>query len=257
ECDGLQITPLPAAETPASSADTEPRRRAQDREEATVIRVAVDKVDHLVNLVGELVTTQTMLVQAVTDRSPEGLVRVEEAVARMDRHARDLHHGILGVRMVSVRTLFARFPRVVRDLARAMDKRVVVEFAGEDTELDKSVIEKIGDPLLHLVRNAVDHGLEPPAERVAAGKAETGRIRLEASQRGGSVYIEVGDDGRGLSRERLLARGRALGLVDAGATPADEDLFALIFRPGFSTTETVNEVSGRGVGMDVVKRNVE
>ncbi len=145
----------------------------------------------------------------------------------------------------------------MRDLAEAVRKQVVVELAGEETELDKSVIEKIGDPLLHLVRNAIDHGLEAPAARQAAGKPVTGRVRLEASQQGGSVYIEVSDDGRGLDRERILSRARAHGLVGAGETPSDQEVFALIFRPGFSTAETVSEISGRGVGMDVVKQNVE
>jgi len=251
------LIPPPAIEPAIPATGEPPRRRASDREEATAIRVAVDKVDRLVDLVGELVTTQTMLAQAVADDTPDGMVKVHEMVARMDRHARELHHNVLAVRMVSVRTLFARFPRFVRDLAEAMRKRVVVELAGEETELDKSVIEKIGDPLLHLVRNAIDHGLESPAARLAAGKPVTGRVRLEASQRGGSVYIEVGDDGRGLDRERILSRGRAQGLVRAGETPSDEEVFALIFRPGFSTAETVSEISGRGVGMDVVKQNVE
>ncbi len=248
------LIPPPAIEPAIPGTGESPRRRASDREEATAIRVAVDKVDRLVDLVGELVTTQTMLAQAVADDTPDGMVKVHEMVARMDRHARELHHNVLAVRMVSVRTLFARFPRFVRDLAEAMRKRVVVELAGEETELDKSVIEKIGDPLLHLVRNAIDHGLESPAARLAAGKPVTGRVRLEASQRGGSVYIEVCDDGRGLDRERILSRGRAQGLVRAGETPSDEEVFALIFRPGFSTAETVSEISGRGVGMDVVKQ---
>ncbi len=254
---GLRIMPVPAVEAVAAPLGEWPRRRASDRDEAAVIRVAVDKVDRLLNLVGELVTTQTMLAQAVTDLSADGFAKVQEAVARMDRHARDLHHSILGVRMVSVKTLFARFPRLVRDLAQAAGKQVAVELCGEETEIDKSVIEKIGDPLQHLVRNAVDHGLEPAADRREAGKPEIGRVRLEAYQRGGSVYIDVSDDGRGLDRDRILTLARARGLVAAGENPSDEDVFALIFRPGFSTAATVSEVSGRGVGMDVVKRSVE
>jgi two-component system chemotaxis sensor kinase CheA len=257
EPDGLRITRLPGTEAAAPAPSEPPRRRAHDRDEATVIRVAVDKVDRLVNLVGELVTTQSMLAQAVTDRSPDAFAKIEEAVALMDRHTRDLHHSILGVRMVSVKTLFARFPRFVRDLAQALGKQAVVELSGEETELDKSVIEKIGDPLLHLVRNAIDHGLELPADRRAAGKAETGQLRLLAYQRGGNVYIEVSDDGRGLDRDRIVTRARAQGLVTPGEAPSDEEIFALIFHPGFSTASTVSEVSGRGVGMDVVKQNVE
>jgi two-component system chemotaxis sensor kinase CheA len=234
-----------------------PRRRATDRDEATAIRVSVDKVDRLVNLAGELVTTQSMLAQMVADLTPTGIAKVQESVGRMDRHVRELHHSVLAVRMVSVRTLFARFPRFVRDLAESVGKHAVVELAGEETELDKSVIEKIADPLLHLVRNAIDHGLENPEGRRAAGKPAIGSVRLDASQRGGSIYIEVSDDGRGLDRDRILSRGRAQGLVAPGENPSDEDVFALIFRPGFSTAETVSELSGRGVGMDVVKRNVE
>ena len=250
-------TPQPARAPAGPGAVELPTRRASDREEATVIRVSVDKVDRLVDLVGELVTAQSMLAESAGDDAPEVLAKVREAVARMDRHVRELHHSVLAVRMVSVRTLFARFPRFVRDLVEGLGKQAALELAGEDTELDKSVIEKIGDPLLHLVRNAIDHGLERPEGRRAAGKPEIGRLRLEASQHGGSVYIEVSDDGRGLDRERILRRGRALGLVAEGEEPSDEDVFALIFRPGFSTAETISEISGRGVGMDVVKRNVE
>jgi two-component system chemotaxis sensor kinase CheA len=250
-----QVAP---AETPrAEPGAEEPRRRASDRDEATVIRVSVDKVDRLVDLAGELITTQSMLALMATDLTPTGIVKVQESVARMDRHVRELHHSVLAVRMVSVRTLFARFPRFVRDLAETVGKQAVVELVGEETELDKSVIEKIGDPLLHLIRNAIDHGLESPDARRAAGKAPIGCVRLDASQRGGSVYIEVSDDGRGLDRDRILSRGRTQGLVAPGENPSDEEVFALIFRPGFSTADTITELSGRGVGMDVVKRNVE
>lgn len=254
--------PIPRLEPPALDAVTvgpaeQPRRRASDRDEATAIRVSVDKVDRLVNLAGELITTQSMLAQMVADVTPSGIAKVQESVARMDRHVRELHHSVLAVRMVSVRTLFARFPRFVRDLAESVGKEAIVELAGEETELDKSVIEKIADPLLHLVRNAIDHGLETPEGRRAAGKPAIGRVGLDAHQRGGSVYIEVRDDGRGLDRDRILSRGRAQGLVGPGENLSDQDVFSLIFRPGFSTAETVSELSGRGVGMDVVKRNVE
>lgn len=247
----------PALDRVTAGPAEEPRRRASDRDEATVIRVAVDKVDRLVNLAGELITTQSMLALVATDLTPAGIVKVQESVAHMDRHVRELHHSVLAVRMVSVRTLFARFPRFVRDLAETVGKQVAVELVGEETELDKSVIEKIGDPLLHLVRNAIDHGLESPDARRAAGKAPIGRVRLDARQRGGSVYIEVSDDGRGLDRDRILSRGRTQGLVAPGENPSDDDVFALIFRPAFSTADTITELSGRGVGMDVVKRNVE
>jgi two-component system, chemotaxis family, sensor kinase CheA len=249
-----RVTLLPPSST--SAVPEPPLRRASDRDEATVLRVAVDKVDRLVDLVGELVTTQSMLAQAAADATPAGAARLQDAVMRMDRHARELHHRILAVRMVSVKTLFARLPRVVRDLAAARQKQVRIELAGEETELDKAVIEKISDPLLHLVRNAVDHGLEPVEDRRAAGKPDAGCVQLEAFQRSGNVYIDVSDDGRGLDRDRILAKARRQGLVGPDETLSDDDAFALIFRPGFSTAETVTDVSGRGVGMDVVKENV-
>jgi two-component system chemotaxis sensor kinase CheA len=253
----LRITPLAAHEAHTSAPREPARRRTHDRDEGTVIRVTVDKVDRLLNQVGEMMITQSMLAQAVTDHSADGAARIHEAVARMDRHAHDLHHSILDVRMVSVKTLFSRLPRFVRDLAQEMHKQAILELSGEETELDKSVIEKISDPLMHLVRNAIDHGLESPAVRRAAGKAESGRLQLHAYQRGGNVYIEVSDDGRGLDRDRILARAVAGGFIASHDNLRDEEVLALIFLPGFSTADTVSEVSGRGVGMDVVKQNVE
>jgi len=252
---GTRIARISDPPDPAAPEEP-PRRRTSDRDEGKVIRVAVDKVDRLVDLVGELMTTQSMLALAAGDLTPDGIPRLRDAVARVERHARDLHDRVLAVRMVSVKTLFARFPRLVRDLAGAMGKQIRLELSGEETELDKSVIEKISDPLLHLVRNAVDHGLESPAERRAARKPEIGLLGLEAFQRGGNVYIDVVDDGRGLDRERILAKARRQRLVEPDESPTDDDVFALIFRPGFSTAETVTDVSGRGVGMDVVKQNV-
>jgi two-component system chemotaxis sensor kinase CheA len=159
--------------------------------------------------------------------------------------------------MVPVRSLFARVPRVVRDVAASLGKQIAVEIAGEETELDRTVIERIGDPLTHLVRNAIDHGIETPAERRAAGKPESGRLRLEAYQQGGNIYVEVSDDGRGLDRERILAKAVSSGLVAADQRLDDEETWQLVFHPGFSTAASVTQVSGRGVGMDVVRRNVE
>jgi two-component system, chemotaxis family, sensor kinase CheA len=225
--------------------------------ESSTIRVPVEKVDRLINLVGELVITQSMVAQLVSDFRADRLGALQEAVTLMDRHARELHERMMAVRMVPIRTLFARFPRLVRDLAGAVEKQAVLELEGEDTELDKTVIERMADPLTHLVRNAIDHGLEPPDVRVAAGKPREGHVRLEAYQQGGAIYIEVCDDGRGLDRARILAKAIEQGLVTPDATLEDEDVFALILRPGFSTAEKITEVSGRGVGMDVVKRNVE
>lgn len=235
---------------------------AQERShgvETTTIRVPIEKVDRLINLVGELVITQSIVAQLVSGFTPDRLDELEEAVAQMNRHARDMQERVMAVRMLPIRTVFSRFPRMLRDLAQARGKQVVLETSGEDTELDKSVIEQIGDPLTHLVRNAVDHGIEPPDVRRQAGKPEAGRLSLRAFQQGGNIYIEVTDDGAGLDRERILTRALEAGLVAADeAVPlTDEDVFALIFRPGLSTAETITEVSGRGVGMDVVKRNVE
>lgn len=225
--------------------------------EATSIRVAVEKVDRLINLVGELVISQSMVAQTVSGFTPDRLPALREAVAAMDRHARELHERMMAVRMVPIKTLFGRFPRLVRDLTMAVGKHAVLEVAGEETELDKTVIEKIGDPLTHLVRNAVDHGLESLEQRRAAGKLEAGTVRLEAYQQGGNIYIEVGDDGHGLDRDRIVRKAVQNGLIGPDQSLTDEEAWALIFRPGLSTAEKVTEVSGRGVGMDVVKRNVE
>lgn len=248
--------PLP--QTPAEAAQ-EGRRAVQAvvAAESASIRVPVEKVDRLINLVGELVITQSMVAQTVGSFTPDKLAMLEAAVAQMDRHARELHERMMAIRMIPIKTLFGRFPRLVRDLTAAVGKQAVLAVSGEETELDKTVIEKMGDPLTHLVRNSVDHGLEAPEDRQMAGKPETGRIRLEAYQQGGSIYIEVGDDGKGLDRERIVAKAVQNGLVAPDQTLTDDEAFALIFRPGLSTAEKVTEVSGRGVGMDVVRRNVE
>ena len=228
------------------------RRRATDQED--IIRVPVDKLDRLVDLVGEMVTTQSAIAQRAGASEDEELA---ETVAQMDRQVRELHAAVMRVRMVAVRALFARFPRLVRDLGAATGKDVALEVSGEDTELDKTVIERLADPLTHLVRNAIDHGLESPERRRAVGKASTGIVRLAAWQQGGNVYLDVADDGGGLDRARIRARAEANGIVAPGDVLADDDVLALIFRPGFSTAAELTEVSGRGVGMDVVRRSVE
>ena len=240
----------------AQPAQEERRAGTTAAAEAVSIRVPIEKVDRLINLVGELVITQSMVAQTVSAFTPEKLARLEEAVVQMNRHARELHERMMGIRMLPLKTLFARFPRLVRDLAATSGKQVVLDVSGEETELDKNVIEKIGDPLTHLIRNAVDHGLESPATREAAGKPEVGHVRLQAYQQGGSIYIEVADDGRGIDRERIVAKAIEHGLVAPDQTLTADEAFALVFRPGISTAEKVTEISGRGVGMDVVKRNV-
>ena len=246
----------PAAEV-ATDTYTGPDRRRAAAAEAASIRVPVDKVDRLIDLVGELVITQSMIAQTVAAFSPAKLPALMEAVAQMDRHARELHERMMGVRMIPIKTLFARFPRLLRDLAGPAGKQVVLETQGEETELDKTVIERIADPLTHLVRNAIDHGLERPEARQAAGKPATGCIRLGAYQQGGNVFLEITDDGRGLDRDKILAKAHASGLVSADEALSDEQVFALIFRPGFSTADAITAISGRGVGMDVVRQNVE
>ena len=225
--------------------------------ETSTLRVATEKVDRLINLVGELVITQSIVAQLVAHFTPDCLSQLETAVAQMDRYTRDLQERVMAIRMIPIRTLFRRFARLVRDLCHAQGKQVRLETSGEETELDRGVIEQMNDPLTHLVRNAVDHGIEPPELRRRAGKPEVGRLTLRAYQQGGNIYIEIVDDGAGLDREKILARALETGLLSAEDPLAEADAFALIFRPGFSTTERVNEISGRGVGLDVVKWNVE
>jgi two-component system chemotaxis sensor kinase CheA len=250
----------PAAPAPAGPAEDDGRRPLDGAPDT--IRVATDKVDRLVDLAGELVITQSMVAQAVRQLSadglpPEQLAALVEAVAQMDRHTRELEERVMAIRMLPIRTVFGRFARVVRDVAQACGKQVRLETRGDETELDRTVIERIADPLLHLVRNAVDHGLEPPDERRARGKSPVGTVLLAASQRGGSIFIEVADDGRGLDRARIRARAVEAGLVAAGEPLTDEQVDALIWAPGFSTAAEVTEVSGRGVGTDVIRRSIE
>jgi two-component system chemotaxis sensor kinase CheA len=230
---------------------------ATPRAEAASIRVQTEKVDKLVNLVGEMVITQSMLGQILSRFSPEQLPRLTETVAAMERHTRELQERVMSVRMQPIKTIFGRFHRLVRDLAEGLGKQVRLEVSGEETELDKTVIDRIGDPLTHLVRNCVDHGVEAPADRLAAGKASQGRIRLHAFHQGGNIFIEVEDDGRGLDRERIWRKAVEQGLVREDETLGDDQVFPLIFRPGFSTAERVSDISGRGVGMDVVQRSVQ
>jgi two-component system chemotaxis sensor kinase CheA len=211
------------------------------------IRVSTEKIDLLVNLVGELVITEAMLARSG---------KTEAGLADLARHTRNLQEAVMAIRMLPITNVFSRFPRLVHELSARLGKRVDVRFTGESTELDRGLIEKISDPLTHLVRNAIDHGLETPEVREAAGKPATGTLRLAASQRGGNIVISVSDDGRGLDRARILARAAERGIAIAPDAP-DEAVWPLIFEPGFSTAEQVTELSGRGVGMDVVKRNIQ
>jgi len=223
--------------------------------DSTTIRVAVEKVDQLINLVGELVITQAMLAQNSRDLDPVVYQQLVAGLNDLDRNTRDLQEAVMSIRMIPMSTVFSRFPRMLRDLASKLGKKVELVTQGEATELDKGLIKKITDPLTHLVRNSCDHGVEMPAERLAKGKPELGTITLSASHQGGSIVIEVRDDGKGLSRDKLLKKARERGL-DAPDSMSDQEVWGLIFAPGFSTAEQVTDVSGRGVGMDVVKKNI-
>jgi two-component system chemotaxis sensor kinase CheA len=229
-------------------------RGVQALAEAASIRVSIEKVDLLVNLVGELVITEAMLAQQ--QRQEEGDSRYSTGLVDLGRHARNLQEAVMSIRMVPISTVFTRFPRLVRELSQRFGKEVELKVTGETTEFDRGLIEKITDPLTHLVRNSIDHGIEAPDEREAAGKPRCGTIWLGASQKGGSIVIEVRDDGKGLNRKRILEHAAERGIrIDPNAD--DDEVWQLIFEAGFSTAETVTDVSGRGVGMDVVRRNIQ
>jgi two-component system chemotaxis sensor kinase CheA len=225
--------------------------------EAGSIRVSVEKIDDLMNSVGELVITQSMLGQLGVLLDDSLGERLRSGLAQLERNVRELQESVMRVRMVPISFVFSRFPRMVRDLSQRLNKQVELKMTGGETELDKTVLEKIGDPLVHLVRNSIDHGIEMPAQRMAAGKDPCGVVHLHAYHRGSTIVVEVTDDGGGLKRERILEKARERGLIGPGEEITDEAICNLIFLAGFSTQEHANDVSGRGVGMDVVKRNVE
>ena len=249
--------PAPVAEvvSPPKPPPNRPDKAPAATLEAATVRVSIEKVDQLINLMGELVITQAMLAQngrALDPALHQGLVA---GLTALDRNTRDLQEAVMMIRMIPMGSVFSRFPRMLRDLAAKLGKQVDFVTQGEATELDKGLVEKITDPLTHLVRNSCDHGIESPAERLAKGKPETGTITLSASHQGGSIVIEVKDDGKGLSRDKLLKKARERGIAAPDSMP-DSEVWALIFAPGFSTAEVVTDVSGRGVGMDVVKKNI-
>ncbi|QSW33999.1 chemotaxis protein CheA [Leclercia pneumoniae] len=224
--------------------------------ESTSIRVAVEKVDQLINLVGELVITQSMLAQRSNELDPVNHGDLITSMGQLQRNARDLQESVMSIRMMPMEYVFSRFPRLVRDLAGKLNKQIELTLMGSSTELDKSLIERIIDPLTHLVRNSLDHGIELPETRVNAGKSPVGNLILSAEHQGGNICIEVTDDGAGLNRERILAKAISQGMA-VSENMTDEEVGMLIFAPGFSTAEQVTDVSGRGVGMDVVKRNIQ
>ncbi|NYS61719.1 chemotaxis protein CheA [Vreelandella salicampi] len=252
--------PEKAAE-PAAKAEKKPEKKAEKPKtkkaaaESSSIRVSVDKVDQIINLVGELIITQSMLDQTVSDLEDPNS-SLQNGMSLLQRNARDLQESVMSIRMIPMEFVFSRFPRVVRDTAGKLGKDIELVTEGKSTELDKSLVERITDPLTHLVRNSLDHGIEMPDEREAVGKPRTGKLTLSARHQGGNILIEVKDDGAGMDRERLLAKARENDL-NVSDTMSDEDVWQLIFAPGFSTAKEVTDVSGRGVGMDVVKRNIQ
>jgi two-component system chemotaxis sensor kinase CheA len=257
------------AETPAAPATAVPTKKAtptavksakpSPNRESSSIRVSIEKVDLLINLVGELVITQSMLNQAGLNQVQSGGPNAEallNGLAQLERNTRELQENMLQLRMLPINVAFSRFPRLVRDLCNKMGKKVDLVLSGEQTEVDKTVLEKIGDPLVHLVRNSLDHGLETPDVRTAAGKPETGRLELSAQHESGNIVIRITDDGAGLNREKILQKAIENGLVSDKEELSEERIDNLIFQPGFSTADKVSDLSGRGVGMDVVKRNI-
>ncbi len=248
-----QPAPAPANAAPRAASASAAAAGAKD---SSSIRVDVEKVDQLINLVGELVITQSMLTQAATMLDPVECERFLSGLGHLERNARDLQESVMSIRMMPMDYVFSRFPRVIRDVSAKLGKEVRLDTFGKETELDKGLIERIIDPLTHLVRNSLDHGIETPAQRIAKGKEAEGQLLLSAQHHGGNIVIEVSDDGAGLNRQKILAKAMQQGLPVTDTMP-DDEVWQLIFAPGFSTAEQVTDISGRGVGMDVVKRNIQ
>lgn len=260
EPDVSEKTPVLAAVTSTEGAPRAVKNTAKS--DASSIRVSTDKVDSLINRTGELVITQAMLGQISEELAREGVTgvafeRLQEGLALLERNTRDLQEDVMRVRMLPISFVFSRFPRLVHDVSAKLGKKVNLIIQGEQTEIDKTVMEKIGDPLVHLIRNALDHGLETPEERLAQGKDETGTLTLNAYHRGSHIVIDIDDDGRGLNAERIRQKALENGLLDDSRELTDDMVYELIFAAGFSTADSVSDLSGRGVGMDVVRRNIE
>ena len=246
-----RVALVPAGEAPKEA------RAPVASSAATTIRVELEKIDRVVNMVGEIVIAQAMLGQVVQDLPPEIMSRVAQRIEDVFHHTRELKDSVMSMRAQPVKTVFQRMTRLVRELATKTGKKVQLEMQGENTEVDKTVIERLSDPITHIIRNSIDHGIESPAVRLAAGKKEAGTIRLAAAQRGGRIVIEITDDGAGINSERVLKKAREKGLVAADAVLSNDEVNNLVFLPGFSTAEVVSDLSGRGVGMDVVRRNIQ
>lgn len=246
------------ASKPAVKAKPKKAEKAPAKSDSGSIRVGTDKIDSLINMVGELVITQAMLNELgeADEFDQSKLAALQEGLAQLSHNTRDLQESVMRIRMLPISFVFSRFPRLVRDISQKLDKQVELKLIGEQTELDKTVMEKISDPMVHLIRNSLDHGLETPEQRLAAGKDETGSVTLNAYHQGGNIVIEIIDDGRGLNTAKIKEKALANGLIDESEELTDDEINELIFRPGFSTADAVSDLSGRGVGMDVVKRNI-
>jgi two-component system chemotaxis sensor kinase CheA len=279
-CGGLFTDELPAPENDSSTVAQEPliqepvpkqaeqakpikptsanTNKKSTTPESTSIRVGIDKVDSLINMVGELVITQAMLNQlSEQDITPATITALQEGLAQLAHNTRDLQENVMRIRMLPINFVFSRFPRLVRDIAQKLNKQVELKLIGEQTELDKTVMEKISDPMVHLVRNSLDHGLETVEKRLQAGKDPVGTVTLNAFHQGGNIVIEIMDDGQGLNTKKIQEKAIANGLISADNHLSNEEINELIFMPGFSTMDEVSDLSGRGVGMDVVKRNIQ
>lgn len=246
-----------SSENTLQASDKADKNKAKSKQDLGSIRVGVDKVDSLINLMGELVITQSMLSELGNDFELSKLEKLKNGLAQLLQNTKELQESVMKIRMLPISFAFNRFPRLVHDLSIKTGKEINLVIRGEQTELDKTVMEQIGDPLVHLVRNAVDHGIESSDVRIANGKPKSGTITLDAYHQGGNIVIEISDDGGGINREAVLTKAIEKGLVDSNATLNDNQVFDLLFEPGFSTAKEVSDISGRGVGMDVVKRNIQ
>lgn len=271
ECElSIEIAPTAAAEQPKTTAQAPTSPSLAATSQATLddhkkqsatpgasIRVDIDKVDRLINMVGEIVIIQAMLAMQSRGLPVQEFPELVRGIGELTQHTRELQEAVMAVRMQPVKSIFSRMPRIVRDLSAQLGKDIRLEMKGENTEVDKTIIEQLSDPLTHMIRNAVDHGVEMPATRAASGKPAQGTILLSAEHRGGKIVISISDDGSGINREKVLKKAREKGVITPDAQLSEAEIDMLIFAPGFSTAETVTNVSGRGVGMDVVKRNIE
>ncbi len=248
------VVPAPVADAAAEPAA---RAAAPPKAAATTMRVEVEKIDRVVNMVGELVIAQAMLGQIVHGLPEETSGRLAQILDEVIHHTRELKDSVMSMRAQAIGAVFQRMPRLVRELATKTGKKVQLEMHGENTEVDRSIIERLGDPLTHIIRNSIDHGIEAPADRAAAGKSDEGVIRLSAEHRGGRIVVEVKDDGAGIDPDRVLKKAKEKGLVSQDAVLTEDEINNLIFLPGFSTANTISDISGRGVGMDVVRRNIQ